>query len=419
MVGGFDKKSVIGFLDIGTSKVVCMVGAVSHSGKPVCLGCGSSVNQGFLNGKITDIAQLSASIEDAVAIAEKKAKCHISEVVVSLSGFEFQSYFLESKVAFNFEQTISVDDIQRCSKKIPIMKNIDVENYSVIHIIPVKYIIDGKKVVANPLGLSATSLKIMYHVIAVDSLMMMEIVEAVRKSNLEIKDVVANSYASGLSCLVDDDRRVGSMVVDIGKSTVSVGIFFEGSFIYTFSVSCGGDYITNCICRKTNIRFDEAERIKVKYGATAPLPIDFSEYVDVSVISDNGEDESVEMVKADILNIIYPIMKGIFNIIKKFMKENDLSKCVNRVIITGGGAQMQNIRNVAEEVFSLPVRVAIPSKIDGVDEEYLNPSNATLLGLFLFNFQKSATALKFNSDVKVENSAGMLGKIRKFINDNF
>ena len=108
MAFDYDKKSVIGFLDIGTSKVICMIGAVSLSGETVCLGMGSSVNGGFCNGKITDMGRLSSAIDEAVAVAEKKAECHIDEVVVSLSGFEFKSYFLESKVAFNFEQVISV-----------------------------------------------------------------------------------------------------------------------------------------------------------------------------------------------------------------------------------------------------------------------------------------------------------------------
>ncbi|MGN0929254.1 MAG: cell division protein FtsA [Alphaproteobacteria bacterium] len=419
MAFDYDKKSVVGFLDIGTSKVICMIGAISSDGGTVCLGVGSSVNGGFSNGKITDMVKLSFAIDEAVAIAEKKAKCHISEVVVSLSGFEFKSYFLESKVAFNFEQLISVKDIERCAKKIPVMKNIDVENYSVIHIIPIKYIIDGKKEVANPLNLSATSLKIMYHIIAVDSLMMMEVIEAVKKSHLKVKDVVANSYASGLGCLVDDDKRVGSMIVDIGKSAVSVGIFFENNFIYTFSLPLGGDYITNYICRKTNIKFDEAERIKIKYGAVEPLPIDYSEYVNVAVISDNGEEENVEMVKADILNITYPVVKMLFNVIKKYIEDKNFSHFVNRVIITGGGAKIENIKGICEDVFSLPVRVATPLKINGVDEEFLNSSYSTLFGLFVFNFQKSSSAVRFNSDVKIDKDVGIWGKIRKFINDNF
>lgn len=419
MAFDYDKKSVIGFLDIGTSKVACMIGAVSLAGETVCLGVGVAVNGGFYNGKITDMAKLSLAIEEAVGIAEKKAKCHISDVVVSLSGFQFKSYFLESKVAFNFEQVISVKDIERCAKKIPVMKNINVENYSVIHIIPVQYIIDDKKVVENPLNLSANSLKIKYHIIVVDSLMMTDVIEAVKKLHLKVKDVVASSYASGLACLVDDDKRVGSMIIDIGKSSVSVGIFYENNFMYTFSFPLAGDYVTNYICRKTNIKFGEAERIKIKYGAVEPLPIDYSEYINVSVISDNGEDENIEMVKANILNITYPVVKMSFNVIKNYVEDNKFSDLVNRVIVTGGGAKIENVKGICEEVFSLPVRVATPLKINGVEEEYLQPAYSTLFGLFVFNFQKSAGAFRLNSDVEIDKNVGIFGKIRKFINDNF
>lgn len=414
-----DRKSVIGFLDIGTSKVVCLIGAITNDGVPVCLSIGEAINEGFSNGKITDVSKLSFAINQAVAIAENKAKCRIKEVVVSLSGFQFKSHFLNSKIGWNFEKNITFKDIEHCTKRIPIQKRINIDDYSVIHIIPIKYIIDGKKEVVNPLNLSASTLKIIYHIIVVDSLMMNDVIDAVKKTNLKVKDVVANSYASGLSSLVDDDRRVGSMIIDIGKSSVSVGVFFENNFIYTFSSPIGGDYITNYICKNTNIKFDEAERIKKKYGAVKPLPIDYSEVINVSVISDNGEEESVDMVKSDILNIIYPVVKMSFSVIKKYIEDKNFTPFVNRIIITGGGALIENVKGVAEEVFELPVRVAKPTKLDGLNEEYVNVSNATLIGLFLFNFYKSSSALKLNSEIEFERDNSLFGKIRKFINDNF
>ena len=413
-----DRKSVIGFLDIGTSKVVCLIGAITNDGVPVCLSIGEAINEGFSNGKITDVSKLSFAINQAVAIAENKAKCRIKEVVVSLSGFQFKSHFLNSKIGWNFEKNITFKDIEHCTKRIPIQKHINIDDYSVIHIIPIKYII-GKKEVVNPLNLSASTLKIIYHIIVVDSLMMNDVIDAVKKTNLKVKDVVANSYASGLSSLVDDDRRVGSMIIDIGKSSVSVGVFFENNFIYTFSSPIGGDYITNYICKNTNIKFDEAERIKKKYGAVKPLPIDYSEVINVSVISDNGEEESVDMVKSDILNIIYPVVKMSFSVIKKYIEDKNFTPFVNRIIITGGGALIENVKGVAEEVFELPVRVAKPIKLDGLNEEYVNVSNATLIGLFLFNFYKSSSALKLNSEIEFERDNSLFGKIRKFINDNF
>ena len=415
----YDRKSVIGFLDIGTSKVVCLISAIGSNGEPVCLSVGEAINEGFSNGKITDVNKLSLAINQAVAIAENSAKCRIKEVVISLSGFQFKSYFLNSKYAWDFEKNITYKDIEICAKRIPIQKYIDVENYSVIHVIPIKYIIDGKREVVNPVNLSASTLKIIYHVIVVDSLMMNDVIEAVKRTNLKVRDVVANSYASGLSSLVEDDRRVGSMIIDIGKSFVSVGIFFENNFLYTFSLPMGGDYITNYICKNTNIKFLEAERIKLKYGAVKPLPADYSEYVNVSVISNDGNEETIDMIKADVLNIIYPIVKMSFSVIKKYVDDKKFSSFVNRVIITGGGANIKGIKNIAHEVFDLPVRIATPMKIKGLDENYLNVSNATLIGLCFFHYYKSSSALKITKELEMENNKGFLGKIKKFINDNF
>ena len=184
-----DRKSVIGFLDIGTSKVVCLIGAITNDGVPVCLSIGEAINEGFSNGKITDVSKLSFAINQAVAIAENKAKCRIKEVVVSLSGFQFKSHFLNSKIGWNFEKNITFKDIEHCTKRIPIQKHINIDDYSVIHIIPIKYIIDGKKEVVNPLNLSASTLKIIYHIIVVDSLMMNDVIDAVKKTNLKYWEV--------------------------------------------------------------------------------------------------------------------------------------------------------------------------------------------------------------------------------------
>lgn len=414
----YDKKNIIACLDIASNKVASLIGTIDNLGKPFALGYGVSKTEGFQDGRVSDANKLTSSILSSLSLAETMAKHNVKSVIISLSSLPFKSLNLSASVAFNFEKIISFKDLEQCAKRIPIQKNINVNLFSVVHVIPIKYILDDKKEVVNPVGLSASSLKVFYQVIAVDSLLMNDILDVVKRANLHVLDVVINPYADALSVLVDDDKRIGSMVVDIGKSSTYLSIFHKNNFLYSLFIPMGGDYISNYICKNTHIKFDEAERLKMKYGAIKPLPLDFSQVVSVSVISSSGQDELVDFAKADILNIIYPIVNMLVNFIKTYITDKDLLSFVNRIVITGGGANIKGITSIFQENFSLPVRLGKPIKFNGLDDDIYSFENSTLFGLFYFYIFKSSI-FKKNLEIDLPKKNNIFNKIKKFINDNF
>ncbi len=412
----YDKKQIIACVDISSNKVSSLIGGRDENSNPIVLGYGVCETEGFQNGKVCDVRMLASCITKSLSLAEGQAKHHIKSVVISLSGIPFKSFNMDSKLGFNFDKIITIKDLERCAERLPIQKYIKNDDLSVVHVVPIKYVLDGKKEVVNPIGLTASILQVVYHVIAVDSLLQNDLVEVIKRCNLDIKDVVVNPYADGLACLVDDDKRIGSMIVDIGKSSTYLGIFYQNNFCFSIFIPMGGDYITNYICKKTNIKFDIAEGLKIKYGAMLPLPIDYSQTISVLVIASNGEDEIQDFVKADILNIINPVVNMLVNIIKNVIVDKNLIHLVNRIVITGGGANIKGIKNIFEDVFDLPVRLAKPIKLNESDDDIYSFENATLIGILYFYILKSAS---IKNDVNVIKNNSFFSKVKKFINDNF
>ncbi|MCR5506514.1 MAG: cell division protein FtsA [bacterium] len=378
-----DKKEIIGFIDVASGKVRVMIMSVDKNGKFALEGKGEAESAGYKGGKVFDFSAFSLSVNKALEVAEKQVGKNVSDVIVSLSDFKYKSYFVSSSLEFSFERKITLRDIQQCSSKIP-LQNINLEKETLVHIIPMEFVVDDGKVVDNPLDNFAKKILIHYHIITIDSKMYSDLISVLKSLNLNIKKVVANAYASALSTLIDDDKKVGSLLLDIGKSTMSMAIFIDDKFVYNYSLPLGGDAITNSLSKQINVRFSEAERLKQKYGAGAPLPLDFSDYINLFMIGENGENDSHEVLKSDFLTVSNNITKGIFSILKKCLEDKKVLNYVNRIVITGGGSKLLGIKDIVSEVFNCPVRLAKPIKQDEFAENFNDADYATLVGLFLF-----------------------------------
>ncbi|MBR1544658.1 MAG: cell division protein FtsA [Alphaproteobacteria bacterium] len=411
-----DKKASIGFIDVASGKVRVMIMSVDKNAVFSLDGKGEAETVGYKGGRISDFNGFSTSVNQALEIAEKQAMKNVSDVVISLSDFKYKSYLLSSKIDFPFEKKITLKDIQKCSLNIS-LENINLEKETLVHIIPMEFVIDDGKVIDNPEGNFAKSLTVHYHIITVDAKMYNDLISVFNSLNLNVKKVVADAYASALSVLVDDDKKVGSLLLNIGKSTMSMAIFIDDKIVYNYSLPLGGDAITNSLSKQINVRFSEAERLKQKYGAGAPLPLDFSDYINLYMIGENGENDPHEVLKSDFLTVSNNITKGIFSILKKCLDDRKVLSYVNRVIVTGGGSKLLGIKDVIADVFNCPVRLAKPIKQKELAENFDDADYATLVGLFLF--YKS----KFSSDyVKLPSEDGeksLFSKIMKFWMENF
>ena len=414
----FDKKNSIGFIDVASGKVRVMIMSIDKNLKFVLEGKGESESFGYKAGKVLDFSAFSKSINQALEIAEKQAGENISDIVISLSDFKYKSYLLKSKIDFPFERKITKKDIKKCSSLIPLQQHIDLDKEALIHIIPVEFIVDGNKTVDDPEGNFAKSLFIRYHIITVDSSSYSDLINVFNSLNLNVKKVVANAYASALSTLIDDDKQVGSLLIDIGKSSMSVAVFIDDKLCYNYSLPLGGDAITNSLSKQMNVRFSEAERLKIKYGAKFPAPLDFSDYINIYVIGENGENDSNEILKSDFLTVSNNVTKSIFSILKQSLEEKKVLSYVNRVVVTGGGSKLFGLKNIITEIFNCPVRIAKPIKQEELSDNFDDASYSTLVGLFLFYKLKSENDYT-NSSLNDGERQNLFNKFMKFWMENF
>ncbi len=414
---GIDRKNSIGFIDVASDKIRVMIMSVDKN-KFVLEGKGESESVGYKNGRVMDFDGFSKSINQALEIAEKQADGNILDVIISVSDLKYKSYTLSSKLDFPFEKKITEKDIKQCSSLLPLQQNIDLDKEVLIHIIPVEFIVDNNKIVDNPDGNFAKSLFVKYHVITADMLIYSELVSVFKNLNLNIKRVVASAYASALATLIDDDKKVGSLLLDIGKSSMSLAVFVDNKMVYNDSLPLGGDAITNSLSKQINVRFSEAERLKLKYGAKAPLPLDFSDYINLFMIGENGEDDAKEVLKSDFLTVSNNITKGIISILKKCLEEKKDVSFVNRIIITGGGSKLLGLDDIVGEVFSCPVRIAKPIKQEELFDNFDDADYSTLVGLFVYYKTKDVGDYRNSISNDAEHKS-LFNKFMKFWMENF
>ncbi|MDR1477035.1 MAG: cell division protein FtsA [Rickettsiales bacterium] len=375
---------VIGFLDIGAGKVACVVAQADGSGPMRAAGVGECASGGIEDGKIADFGRLMFSINKATGDAEGAAGRRIASVVLSSTLAPFESRFLTSEISFGRAKDIGAEDIEKCSHRLAARDAVDLDRDEIVHVIPVRYVLDDAREEGDPIGIAASKLKILYHVVSADRRSLDDVLSAVRNCNLDVADVVAPAYAAGLGCLRRDEMRAGCMALDIGKSKISAGVFLRGNFICGFSLPLGGDYITNRIAASAGVGTAEAERAKLAYGAAAPESSDFSEYVEIS--GARGE-ESV--LKADMLGVARPVVRLGFEVAAKYAEDNDLARYVKSVVLCGGGANMKGAASVANEAFGLPVRVGGSYELGGLGEKDARTEYAAAAGLVKYRMSKS------------------------------
>ncbi len=413
-----DKKNLIGFIDVASDKIRVMIMSVDRSFKFILEGKGESESVGYKGGRVINFDEFSRSINQALEMAEKQVGENISDVVISVSDLKYKSYFLPSKIDFSFERKITEKEIKQCFSFIPLQQNIDLDKEVLIHIIPVEFVIDENKIIDNPVGNFAKNLLIKYHVITGDALIYSELISVFNNLNLNVKKVVANAYASALSVLVDDDKKIGSLILDIGKSSMSAMIFSDNKIVYNASFPLGGDAITNSLSKQINVRISEAERLKLKYGAKAPLALDFSDYINLFMIGENGEDDAKEVLKSDFLTVSNNITKGIFSILKKCLEEKEVLHFVNRIVLTGGGSKLLGLDDIISEIFSCPVRMAKPIKQEELCDNLNDAVYSTLVGLFVYYKTKDVGDYKSVLSNDVEHKT-LFNKFMKFWMENF
>ena len=348
-----NKNGIIGVLDIGTSKTCCLLARIEGHDAQI-IGAGSHVCKGLQGGRIADLAETVASIGAAVDAAEKQAGEVIDSVVVNAPLREFSSDLTSSCVEL-FDEEVSDADISRLRAKAE--SAIHTGDKEILHCFPVAYLLDDNRILNDPRGLFGQKLGVVIHTMLCDKDPLRNLSKAADMSHLKCSAAVASPYAAGLACLTEEERRQGVAVVDLGAGSTGVAVFKEGQLIYAAKLPLNAAHITHDIEFCFSTSFAEAERLKILKGAAFAPQSYGAEEISVASV---GEDFKSVHTRKELAEIIIPRVEETFKAVRNALKEKKLDGVCRNYVLTGGGSQLQSVREFASEYLKRNVRIGTP-----------------------------------------------------------
>ncbi|WFW29665.1 MAG: cell division protein FtsA [Wolbachia endosymbiont of Menacanthus eurysternus] len=367
------KRNVFAVLDIGTTKIICLVVKIIGSINYKIVGIGYKISEGINGGSITDAKYANYSVLSTIDLAERVSEETIDQVYINIAGCGISSFYVHNEVIASSHE-ISNRDIKRV-----VFQTFEkyIEKNVIIHNIPIKYHLDDMTDIKEVSGLYGRKLSVDVNVVTASRPALINIENCIiNNSGLSMGGCIASSYSAGLACLSEDEKEFGTAIVDIGGGSTAIGIFKRGKLIYADSIPIGGIYITRDIAYGLCINIEHAERMKILYGNTIITSIDKDEYI---AIQSNESNESIQVLKSELVNIIRPRIEEILELVKEqFYEQKDT---INKVVITGGTSQLLSMKEIASYVFNKQVRIGYPKSCNGLDTEYSkNPVFSAVIG---------------------------------------
>jgi cell division protein FtsA len=402
-------------LDIGTSKVVCLVGEVNVDNTIDIVGIGSHPSRGLKKGVVVNIESTVSSIQRAVEEAELMAGCKIHSVAVGIAGSHISSLNSHGIVAVR-EGEVTEFDLERvidAARAVAIPAD-----QKILHILPQEYEIDSSEGIREPLGMSGVRLEAKVHLVTGSVNAAQNIEKCVRRCGLDVDNIVLEQLASSYSVLTEDEKELGVCMVDIGGGTSDIAIFTGGSIRHTAVIPIAGDQVTNDIAMALRTPMQHAEDIKIKYACALAQLAAPDEMVNVPGV---GDRPARTLSRQSLAEVVEPRYEELFNMIQTELRRSGFEELVAAgIVLTGGTSKMEGAVELAEEVFHMPVRLASPQGTRGMDDILGNPVYATSMGLLQYahDDQGGEPAQVVEVDV-IERQASMLNKMKTWFQGNF
>ncbi len=404
----FSKSPIIAALDIGSSKICCLIAKIDKNETLSIIGAGFQESKGLVSGVITDMIALENSIRNCVASAEKMASVRIKKIIV---GFSTENINIEN---LNIEidlkgAVVGQGDLDRAYNFLSEKHNMG--NRSILHVIPFQYSIDGNKGVKSPIGMFGDKLGVEISIISSDSNTLKNLENVVKHCDLEIDEIVYTPYATGISLLSQEEKELGVALIDMGSTLTSVSIFYNGSILYTKSIPLGGNMVTNDISRIFSLSFANAERIKIINGQLIEELENSLSTIEVDILGE--ENESIEITRRDLISVIKPRIYEIVNTINEIIIESKYNNVIaNRVVITGGSSQMEGLLDFTSKVFGKKARLAKSKQINALPENMKSPSFSAITSLVIYSITKT-NDISLNLLKKNKNSNNIFAYLQK------
>jgi cell division protein FtsA len=378
MPGKPEKELIVG-LDIGTSKVVAIVGEVQDDGELEVIGFGSHPSRGLKRGVVVNIEATVNSIQRAVEEAELMAGCEIQSVYTGIAGSHVRSLNSHGIVAIR-DREVGRSDVERvidAARAVAIPAD-----QRILHVLPQDFIIDGQEGIRDPIGMSGVRLEARVHMVTGAASAAQNIVKCVQRCGLEVEDIVLEQLASSYAVLTDDEKELGAALVDIGGGTTDIAVFHDGAIKHTAVIPIAGDQVTNDIAISLRTPTQYAEEIKIKYACALSQLANTDETIEVPSV---GDRPPRRLARQTLGEVVEPRYEELFTLISNELRRSGFEEMIAAgIVITGGSAKMEGAVDLAEEVFHMPVRLGMPQYVRGLGEIVRNPIHATGVGILLY-----------------------------------
>ncbi len=398
------RHDLIAGLDIGTTKICCVVAEVGESGEIIVSGVGVSPSAGLKGGVVVDIESTVHAVEDAVNKASRQSGREITSVYVGVTGEHITSLNSKGVTAITHaDREINEDDIERVNEQSRVI--VLPPDRIILHAIPRSYSIDGQNGIRHPEGMSGARLEVETHIVTGTRTIIDNVQKCVSRAGLALEDLVLEPLATAEAVLLPAERNLGVCMVDIGGGTSDLAIFQGGAIYYSAIVPIGGNHVTNDLAQLFRLASDEAERLKIEKGSTLVNSIPESETVQLVQI---GSDEKKLLPRRLVCQAIEARMQELFEFVQKeIMKSGCHNMLPAGLVLSGGGSQLKGTADCASHVLEMPVRLGKPTNIQGLGDSVNSPVYSTAVGLVQFGAHQ---VLHGRSSAQSGNPLGGFGK---------
>ena len=379
------EKNLIVGLDIGTSKVVAIVGEITPDNEVEIIGLGSHPSRGLKKGVVVNIESTVQSIQRAIEEAELMSGCQIHSVYAGIAGSHVRSLNSHGIVAIRDKEVMSAD----VERVIDAARAVAIPaDQKILHILPQEFIIDEQESIREPVGMSGVRLEAKVHMVTGAVSAAQNIIKCVRRCGLEVDDIILEQLASSHSVLTDDEKELGVCLVDIGGGTTDIAVFTEGAIRHTAVIPIAGDQVTNDIAVALRTPTQYAEEIKIKYACALTQLASADETIEVPSV---GERPDRRLARQTLAEVVEPRYEELFTLIQAELRRSGFEDlCAAGIVLTGGSSKMEGAVELAEEIFHMPVRLGAPQYVTGLVDVVRNPIHSTGVGLLLFGYQNRA-----------------------------
>ena len=373
-----DRRLLVG-LDIGTSKVMTIVGEISPENVLEVIGIGSNPSRGLKRGVVVNIESTVQSIQRAIEEAELMAGCEIHTVYSGIAGSHVRSLNSHGIVAIR-DKEVSTGDVERvidAARAVAIPAD-----QKILHVLPQEFLIDSQEGIREPIGMSGVRLEAKVHLVTGAVSAAQNVVKCIQRCGLEVQDIVLEQLASSYAVLTEDEMELGIGLVDMGGGTTDIAVFRGGAIQHTAVIPIAGDQVTNDIAVSLRTPTQHAEEIKIKYACALSQLANPDETIEVPSV---GDRPPRRLARQTLAEVVEPRYEELFSLVRDELRRSGFEELIAAgIVLTGGSVKMEGVVELAEEVFHVPVRLGIPQFVEGLSDVVRNPIHATGVGLLLY-----------------------------------